>query len=53
MKISIAYRPDDKREAVLVDRIMQLLKPFFRGGTMKYSKRHEPYNHIYLATKSK
>lgn len=51
MKISISYRPDDADEEKQVDIIRAFLKNFLPGAKVRFSDRHKPFLHIYLATK--
>lgn len=51
MKISITYRPDDAGEEKQVKIIRSFLKSFLPGAKVRVSHRHDPYLHIYLATK--
>ncbi len=47
MKITIAYLPEEEREADLICRFVHRLCP----GKVRKSDRHPPYLHIYLTTK--
>ncbi len=51
MKINITYRPDDAGEAKQVKIIRSFLESFLPGAKVRVSHRHDPYLHIYLATK--
>lgn len=51
MKISITYRPDDADEEKQVKIIRSFLKSFLPGAKVRVSHRHDPFLHIYLATK--
>lgn len=51
MKISIAYRPDDDDEENQVRVIRSFLESFLPGVKVRISHRHDPFLHIYLATK--
>ena len=51
MKISITYRPDDADEEKQVGIIRAFLNSFLPGAKVRISYRHDPYLHVYLATK--
>ncbi|USF26950.1 hypothetical protein N510_001883 [Firmicutes bacterium ASF500] len=48
MKITIAYLPEEFREADLIHRFAQGL---LDGAKVRKSDRHPPYKHIYLTAK--
>lgn len=48
MKITVAYLPDEAREAAAAVAALRRLHP---GGKVRKSERHLPYLHIYLTTK--
>lgn len=48
MKITIAYLPEDEKEAAAVLAAFRRLHP---EGNVRKSGRHPPYRHIYLTTK--
>lgn len=48
MKITIAYIPEEEREADLICRFVHGMCP---GGKIRKSDRHPPFKHIYLTTK--
>ncbi len=48
MKITIAYLPEEEREADLINRFVQGLLPIEK---VRKSDRHPPFKHIYLTTK--
>lgn len=50
MKIKITYDPNDRKEAAAANEIFRLVSPFFKGGKMSESRRHDPHRHIYLST---
>lgn len=48
MKITIAYLPEEEREADLINRFVQGLLPIEK---VRKSDRHLPFKHIYLTAK--
>lgn len=48
MKISIAYLPEEEREANIIRWFVHGLCP---GEKIRKSDRHPPFKHIYLTTK--
>lgn len=47
MKISIAYLPEDEKEAAAVVAALRRLHP---GVKVRKSERHPPFLHLYLTT---
>ena len=48
MKITIAYLPEEEREADLINRFVQGLLPIEK---VRKSDRHPHFSHIYLTTR--
>ena len=48
MKITIAYLPEEEREAGIIEAFIKGLLP---GAKPRKSDRHAPYKHIYLTSK--
>ena len=48
MKITIAHTIEEQGEA---DAVLSALRPLLAWGKVRKSNRHDPYLHIYLATK--
>ncbi|WP_302620301.1 hypothetical protein [uncultured Oscillibacter sp.] len=48
MKITIAHTIEEREEA---DAVLSALRPLLAWGKVRESDRHDPYLHIYLATK--
>ena len=48
MKITVAYLPEDEKEATAALAALRRLHP---DGKVRKSDRHPPYLHIYLTTK--
>ncbi len=48
MKITIAHTIEEREEA---DAVLSALRPLLAWGKVRKSNRHDPYLHIYLATK--
>lgn len=48
MKIKISYKPEEEKEAAASVAAFLRLHP---GAIVRKSDRHEPFRHIYIATK--
>jgi len=48
VKITIAHTIEEREEA---DAVLSALRPLLAWGKVRESDRHDPYLHIYLATK--
>ena len=50
MKIKISYKPGEEKEANASVAAFLRIHP---GATVRRSERHDPFRHIYIATKEK
>lgn len=50
MKITVAYLPEDEKDAAAVLAALRRLHP---DGNVRKSDRHPPYLHVYLTTRQK
>lgn len=48
MKVTIAYLPEDEKEATAALAVLRRLHP---DGKVRKSDRHPPFKHFYLTTK--
>ena len=48
MKVTISHTIEEREEA---DAVLSALRPLLAWGKVRESNRHDPYLHIYLATK--
>lgn len=48
MKVTISHTIEEREEA---DAVLSALRPLLAWGKVRKSNRHDPYLHIYLATK--
>lgn len=48
MKVTISHIIEERKEA---DAVLSALRPLLAWGKVRKSNRHDPYLHIYLATK--
>ncbi len=48
MKVTISHTIEEQGEA---DAVLSALRPLLAWGKVRESNRHDPYLHIYLATK--
>lgn len=48
MKVTISHTNEEREEA---DAVLSALRPLLAWGKVRESDRHDPYLHIYLATK--